>query len=94
MPFPISLEQSYPNPFVESTWISFKLHRAAPVYLGVYDQLGREVGVLVNHIQLQPGKYSYQFDSSDRNLSPGVYYFRLVSNDNVLRQKIVLANSI
>jgi hypothetical protein len=88
---PISLGQSYPNPFTESTWISFKLHQAAPVYLGVYDQLGREVEVLVNHAQLQPGKYTYQFDSSGMNLSPGVYHFLLVSNDNVMRQKIILA---
>lgn len=88
---PISLGQSYPNPFTESTWISFKLHQAAPVYLGVYDQLGREVAVLVNHAQLQPGKYTYQFDSSGMKLSPGVYHFLLVSNDHVMRQKIILA---
>jgi len=88
---PISMEQSYPNPFAESTWISFKLHQVAPVFLGVYDQLGREVDVLVNYAQLQPGKYSYEFDSYGMNLSPGVYYFLLVSDDNVLRQKIVLA---
>jgi hypothetical protein len=88
---PISLEQSYPNPFAESTWISFKLHRPATVYLGVYDQLGREVGMLVDHAQLQPGKYSFQFDSAGRNLSPGVYHFLLVSKDIILRQKIVLS---
>jgi hypothetical protein len=88
---PVSLEQSYPNPFIESTWISFKLHQAAPVYLGVYDNLGREIGVLVDNVLLQPGKYSYQFHSSGHDLSPGVYYFQLVSNEKVLRQKIVLA---
>jgi len=88
---PVSLGQSYPNPFIESTWISFKLHEAAPVYLGVFDNLGREIAVLVNHVLLQPGKYSYRFDSSDLSLSPGVYHYRLVSNDIVLRQKIVMA---
>jgi hypothetical protein len=88
---PVSLEQSYPNPFTESAWISFKLHQAAPVYLGVYDNLGREINVLVNNVLLQPGKYSYQFHSSGHDLSPGVYYFQLVSNEKVLRQKMVLA---
>jgi hypothetical protein len=88
---PFSMEQSYPNPFTESTWISFKLHQAAPVFLAVYDQLGREVEILVNNTQLQPGKYSYQFNTSGRSLAPGVYHFSLVSIDNVLRQKIVLA---
>jgi hypothetical protein len=88
---PISMEQSYPNPFAESTLISFKLHQAAPVYLAVYDQLGRVVDVLVNNHLLQPGKYIYQFNTSGRNLAPGIYYFSLVSNDNVMRQKIILS---
>jgi len=88
---PFSMEQSFPNPFAESTWISFKLHESAPVFLAVYDQLGRKIDVLVDHIQLQPGKYTYQFNASGMNLAPGVYYFSLVSNDNVIRQKIVLS---
>jgi hypothetical protein len=88
---PVSLQQSYPNPFIESAWISFKLHQAAPVYLGVYDNLGRKISVLVDNVILKPGKYSYQFNSSGLNLSPGVYYFQLVSNEKVLRQKMILA---
>jgi hypothetical protein len=88
---PFSMEQSYPNPFVESTWISFKLHETAPVYLAVFDQLGRKVDVLVDHKLLQAGKYTYQFNSAGLSLSPGVYCFSLVSNESVIRQKIVLA---
>jgi hypothetical protein len=88
---PVSMELSYPNPFAESTWISFKLHEAAPVFLAVYDYLGRQVDVLVDHEQLQPGKYTYEFNSTGMNLAPGVYCFSLVSNVNVMRQKIVLA---
>jgi hypothetical protein len=88
---PISLEQNYPNPFAESTWISFKLHQPAPVSLIVYDQLGRQVEVLVRNEQLQAGKYSYQFNTSGRNLAPGIYYFSLVSLEKVMKQKIILS---
>ena len=88
---PISMEQSYPNPFAESTWISFKLHEAAPVFLAVYDQLGHQVEVLVDNDLLQPGKYTYQFNSSGHSLTPGIYQFSLVSDDKVMHQKIVLA---
>ncbi|MCU0371320.1 MAG: T9SS type A sorting domain-containing protein, partial [Bacteroidales bacterium] len=88
---PVSMDQSYPNPFTETTWFSFKLHEPSTVSLAVYDQLGRIVEVLIDHLQLPPGKHTYQFDSSGRGLSPGVYYFSLVSNDKVMRQKIVLA---
>jgi len=87
---PFSAQNSYPNPFRESTWISFKLHEQAPVSLVVYDQLGRPVETLLEKELLQPGKYSYQFNSQGKSLAAGVYYFSLVSNDRVVRQKIIL----
>jgi len=88
---PFSMEQSYPNPFAESTWISFKLHEPAPVFLAVFDHTGRQIAVLADHAQYQPGKYTYQFNASEMNMASGVYYFTLISNDFVQRQKIVMA---
>ncbi len=91
MPSRSAWSRVYPNPFTESTWISFKMHEPAPVFLAVYDQLGHEVDVLLNNEKLQPGKYTFQFNSSGINLSAGVYHFMLISNDLVMRQKIVLS---
>ena len=87
---PFSMENSFPNPFKESTWISFKIYEQAPVTLAVYDQLGRPVEVMLDHLILQPGKYTYQFDAERFSLASGIYYFSLVSNDRVVRQKIIL----
>jgi hypothetical protein len=89
---PISMEQAYPNPFAESAWISFKIHDATNIFLAVYDQLGREVKIMVNNTVLQPGKYTYKFDTSGLSLAPGVYHFFLVADDKVMRQKIVMAD--
>lgn len=89
---PFSVEQSFPNPFESSTVFSFKLHDTAPVSLAVYDSFGRLVEMLADRVILQPGKYTYQFDARGRNLSAGVYYFSLISNDKVSRQKVVLTN--
>lgn len=88
---PVSMELSFPNPFSESTSISFKVHNPVPVSLAVHDQLGRIVAVLIDHEQIMPGKYTIRFDSNGRNLSPGVYYFLLVSPDQNCQQKIVLS---
>lgn len=88
---PFSVLQSFPNPFFESTWFSYKLHRQAPVFLAVYDQFGRLVEVIENNKNQQPGKYSYQFNASGRNLAPGVYYFSLISGEKIAHQKVVLA---
>jgi hypothetical protein len=87
---PVSVMNSYPNPFRESTWIAFKTTDPAPVSLSVYDQMGRQVGVILDKAFLPAGKHIYQFDASAKNLSSGVYYFRLVVQDKVRMQKIVL----
>jgi hypothetical protein len=86
---PFNIESSFPNPFRESTCISFKLHRQAPVSLAVYDQLGQPVEVILREKVLFPGKYTYQFDAQALNLSSGIYYFVLISNDRVERSKII-----
>lgn len=88
---PVSMEQSYPNPFAGSTVFSFKIHKAATVRLSVSDAVGRQVAVLADDIFLDPGKYTYQFDASGKNLASGVYYFILVTNENVTRKKVILA---
>jgi len=86
---PFSLENNYPNPFTESTWISFKIHEPSAVCLEVYDQLGQKVGTVLDNVKLDAGKHVYQFDGS--GLAPGIYYFSMVCNEQVMRRKIVLA---
>jgi hypothetical protein len=83
------LEQNYPNPFSESTFVSFKLRRPSVVRLTVCDQLGREVAVLLD-CAMDAGKYTEHFDASSSNLTPGVYYFSLVSDQLNLQRKMIL----
>ncbi|MBW6459382.1 MAG: T9SS type A sorting domain-containing protein, partial [Bacteroidales bacterium] len=87
---PFSTLTSYPNPFTETAWLSYRLRSAAPVFLAVYDQLGRIVEVIENNPNQPAGKYTYQFNASAGNYAPGIYYFSLVSGDKVMHQKIVL----
>ncbi len=57
------------------------------VRLAVYDLLGREVAVLVNHEQL-PGVYEVSFDGS--GVSSGVYLYRLQAGDRFQTRKLVI----
>ncbi len=88
---PFSALESYPNPFSESAIFSFKLHSPAPVRLAVYNQTGQIVAVLADDPRHPAGKHSYRFDTAGKSLAPGVYYFSLVSAENVSRQKIILS---
>ncbi len=87
IPSSFSLHQNYPNPFNPTTSIKFKVKSLKDVKLSVYNNIGKEVAVLVNE-KLSAGEYEYQFDGS--NLSSGVYFYRLLAGEFVETRKMVL----
>ena len=96
------LEQNYPNPFNPSTKIKFTIPqsdnpllggaRGGLVTLKVYDVLGNEVATLVNE-EKPSGEYEVTFDSHSgnvRNLTSGVYFYRLQAGSFVETKKMIL----
>jgi hypothetical protein len=64
---------NYPNPFVETTKITFKTS-GRHTLVHIIDTLGRSIRTLTDR-EYAPGVYSVDFDSS--GLPAGVYYARL-----------------
>jgi hypothetical protein len=87
---PFTLEQNYPNPGFEDTWISFKIHYPANISLKVLDIYGREVATLIEGRTLPPGKYVEHFDIAKYRPAPGLYYFSLISGDQTTRRKMII----
>ena len=86
------LMQNYPNPFNPSTKIEFRISDLGYVSLKVYDILGNEVATLVNEYK-PAGRYEVVFNShSDegRNLTSGVYFYRLQVGNYVETKKMIL----
>lgn len=83
---------NYPNPFNESTVISFKLKEAGTVSLKVYDFYGKEVAVLFENEHRSRGKYVEYFDASAYQLKSGMYYFSLSGEGLNLKRKMILVN--
>jgi len=73
-PYTFNLSQNYPNPFNPGTMIEYTIASNEKVELKVYDLLGREIAALVNEVQV-PGSYQVHFNA--RNLSSGIYFYRL-----------------
>jgi hypothetical protein len=91
-PEKFGLEQNFPNPFNPSTKIKFSIPRSdnketSTVKLVVYDILGNEITTLVNEPKL-PGNYEINFDG--KNLSSGVYYYKLAAGSNTEIKKMIL----
>ncbi|MCX6170983.1 MAG: S8 family serine peptidase [Ignavibacteriales bacterium] len=89
IPSQFNLSQNYPNPFNPSTIISYQLSTISHVQLKVYDVLGKEVAVLVNEVQ-QPGNYNSQFSIVNYQLSSGVYFYRLQTDNFTSTKKMML----
>lgn len=83
---------NYPNPFAESTVISFKLDRSMNVSLNVFDMFGNRVAQLINYEYRVRGSYTEYFDAAKNRLSPGVYYFSLYGEGINLQRKMMLIN--
>jgi len=88
---PFSLEQNYPNPFLQTTTFSYKLSEPGIIQLAVYDQFGRNVATLQHNTFKERGSYRVTFDAEKYKLPPGVYYINLKSDKLTLNRKMVVA---
>ena len=83
----VGLSRNRPNPFNQSTVISYQLPANIYVKLKVYDVLGRETATLMDGPQAA-GSHSVKFNAG--SLAGGVYFYRLQCGNNVETGKLVL----
>ncbi len=87
VPASFVLNEVYPNPFNPTTTISYSIPAQAEVQVMVFDIMGRQVAVLANEVQSE-GAHFVTFDAS--GYSSGMYFVKLISNGEILSQKIML----
>jgi hypothetical protein len=90
-PSEFKLYNNYPNPFNPATTISYNLSADAVVSLKIYNSIGELVTELFKGTQAV-GYYELQFNSNinGTNLSSGIYFAELKTNENVQRIKMML----
>ncbi len=81
------LYSNYPNPFNNSTKISYEIPVQSNVSIILYDALGREVATLVNEVK--PGG-KHQFSFVENNLVSGVYFYTLRAGNYTQTKKMIL----
>jgi len=89
MPAEFSLDQNFPNPFNPETVISYQLASSGVVTLRIFDVLGNQIAELVNGIQ-PAGKYRTNFQSTDYNLSSGIYFYQLKTDRFTETKKMLI----
>jgi len=92
LPAGFELEQNYPNPFLSSTAIAYKLSRQTNAQVTIYDILGKEVRRFNLGVQ-QPGGYDIRWDGSNEmgnHVTAGIYFCRLEVNGKAQVKKMLL----
>lgn len=87
IPSGFKLEQNFPNPFNPSTIIKFSVPKSSFVSLKIFDQLGKEISVLVNE-KKSAGSYQYVFNAN--GISSGIYFYTLQTDDFTESKRMVL----
>lgn len=82
-----SLGQNYPNPFNPTTNFRFSLPKDQTVSLKFYNSMGQEVATYIDGF-LKAGVYNVDFDGSQ--LSSGIYFYTLKTNDFAETKKMML----
>ena len=79
-----------PNPFSESTTISYQLAEEQRVTITIYNALGRRVTTLVNTVR-SSGDYNVTWSAGDANrLGSGAYFCRMEAGSYTESEKLVL----
>ena len=81
------LEQNRPNPFNNTTIISYSLPTSGRVMLAIYDLQGRVVKTVENAYKIA-GKYNVTIDT--RNMGKGVYIYRIQAGEFTAVKKMIV----
>ena len=87
IPVTYNLQQNYPNPFNPVTKIRFSIPKQSFTKVIIYDITGKEISTLFES-NLSAGTYETDFNASD--LSSGIYFYKLITEDFTESKKMVL----
>ncbi len=91
---PALVSGCYPNPFNNSTTIAFTLNDPAKTTLGIFDNKGSLVKMLITGENLARGNHKavwYANDNYGKRVGAGLYYYRLIAGDNIHIGKMVVS---
>lgn len=84
--------QVYPNPFNQYAVFKYKLHRKSYVEIEIYNTIG-EIVKQFNRGYQEEGQHSEFWSGTDNSgveVISGIYFLRLIANDNSITKKIVI----
>ena len=84
----IKFLNNFPNPFSSYTKINFEISKKSHVKLVVYDINGKLIDVPTDD-QKEPGNYSIIWQTAEKNLKEGVYFYSLTTDYFQITKKMI-----
>lgn len=85
---PIAIQSAYPNPFSSSINLSFELKEKSKVKISLFSLNGKKITSLTNRIY-PVGEYVEHFKGDFSELTTGMYYLKLITNQHVSVKKVM-----
>ena len=92
LPLHTALYANFPNPFNPSTTIAFDIANDTNVKIDIFNIRGQKVKTLIDE-HFANGRFNVEWNGTDdtgRNVSSGVYFYRLTTNDYSNIRKMLL----
>ena len=80
---------TYPNPFTNNSFISFKIRRPGIVSVEVYDITGKIIAKPIDQKHYPAGKYIERIDTKLLHIAAGTYVYRVTINKELYVQKVI-----
>lgn len=84
-----ALSAPLPNPVANNSTIKYFVPEASNVKITLLDASGKAIATMLNEL-VSEGQHEVRFDAQSYNLSAGVYYYLLESNNASLLNKIII----
>jgi hypothetical protein len=92
IPAQTCLAKLFPNPFNPTLYISYKLVKASPVKINIFNSRGQLIRSF-DDLSPEAGTYNLPWDGKDQSGSPcgsGMYFVRMIAGNEVFSQKAML----
>ena len=87
----VSIDNSFPNPFVDQTMIYYSITKPQKVEVSVFNSIGQKSKTLVNS-ELAPGSYSTVWDGKNNSggaLPKGIYFIQISGSKDRVVKKVI-----
>lgn len=90
--FSVEEYETYPNPVSHTSYYSFKLRKTSTLSLYLLNTLGQTVSTIINNETRWAGKYIEPVLIDELNLTPGIYFYHLITNNEQKIKKLIVVD--